>query len=176
MKFLARLRQHWAVRFGVRAITLTIALLMAALVASLTIDLGPSLRELAERQASKQLKRTVRFGRLSIHLSAGRVLLEDFSIGGVAPATGRSSSPGTSRSGSTGLTAFKRVPEFTITSVELTDWNMLVERWEDHTSFPEFVRTTTIGRRGRGGSRQPSSISGPGAGSSSTKITRCRGA
>ena len=122
-----------------RAITLTIALLMAALVASLTIDLGPSLRELAERQASKQLKRTVRFGRLSIHLIRGRVLLEDFSIGGVAAGdrpffVARHLSLGLDWS-----TAFKRVPEITITSVELTDWNMLVERWEDHTSFPKFV-------------------------------------
>jgi hypothetical protein len=139
VKFLARLRQHWAVRFGGRAITLTIALLMAAIVASLTIDLGPSLRELAERQASKQLKRTVRFGRLSIHLIRGRVLLEDFSIGGVAAGDRPFFVAKHLSLGLDWSTAFKRVPEITITSVELTDWNMLVERWEDHTSFPKFV-------------------------------------
>ena len=139
MKLLTRLRGHWAVRFGGRTITIVIALLVAAIVASLTIDLGPSLRELSERQASKYLKRTVRIGRLSVHVIRGRFLVEDFSIGGLATGdrpffTAKHLSIGLDWS-----TVLKRVPEFTITSVELTDWNMLVERWEDHTSFPKFV-------------------------------------
>ena len=139
MKFLGRLRAHWAVRFSGRTVTIAIALLVAALVASLTIDLGPSVRELGERQASKYLKREVRFGRLSIHLLRGRILLEDFSIGGLAPGDRPFFVAKHLSLGLNWLTAFRRVPEFTITSVELTDWHMLVERWEDHTNFPKFV-------------------------------------
>jgi hypothetical protein len=139
VKLLARLRRHRAVRISVSVVTLTIAVLVAVIVASLTIDLGPSVRELGERQASKQLKRPVRIGKLSIHLLRGRILVEDFSIGGLEPKdrpffTARHLSLGLNW-----LTAFRRVPEFTITSVELTDWNMLVERWEDHTNFPKFT-------------------------------------
>ena len=139
MKLLARLRAHRAVRVSGRTLSLAIAVLVAAVVASLTIDLGPSVRELGERQASKQIKRPVHIGKLSIHVARGRFIVEDFSIGGLTPQdrpffTARHLSLGLDW-----LTAFKRVPEFTITSVELTDWNMLVERWEDHTSFPKFT-------------------------------------
>ncbi len=139
MKFLARLRAHWAVRFGVRAITIAIALLVAAIVASVTIDLGPSVRGLGERQASKFLKRDVRFGRLSIHLLRGRIVLEDFSIGGMAPGDRPFFVARRLSLGLNWLTTLRRVPEFTITSVEMTDWQMLVERWADRTSFPRFL-------------------------------------
>ena len=152
VKFLARLRAHWAVRFGFRAITLADRpARRGRIVASVTIDLGPSVRGLSERQASKFLKRDVRFGRLSIHLLRGRVLLEDFSIGGMAPGDRPFFVAKRLSLGLDWATAFRRVPEFTITSVEMTDWQMLVERWADRTNFPKFVRTTT-GRRARGGS------------------------
>jgi hypothetical protein len=139
VKWLARLRAHWAVRFGGHTITIAIALLVAAIVASLTIDLGPSLRELAERQASKQLKRQVRIGRLSIHILRARFLVEDFSIGGLESSDRPFFVAKHLSLGLDWLTAFRRVPEITITSVELTDWSMLVERWEDRTNFPKFV-------------------------------------
>jgi hypothetical protein len=139
VKLLARLRAHRAVRVSVRTISLAIAVLVAAVVASLTIDLGPSVRELGERQASKQLKRTVHIGRLSVHVLRGRVLVEDFSIGGLDPKDRPFFTAKHLSLGLDWLSAFRRVPEFTITSVELTDWNMLVERWEDHTNFPKFT-------------------------------------
>ena len=139
MTWLARFRGHWAVRLSGRTLTLAIALLVASIVASLTIDLGPSVRELGERQASKQLKREVRIGRLSIHILRGRVLVEDFSIGGFAPGDRPFFVAKHLSLGLNWLTVFKPVPEFTITSVELTDWHMLVERWADHTSFPKFL-------------------------------------
>ena len=37
-------------------------------------------------------------------------------------------------------TAMRRQPEFLITSVEMTDWSMLVEKWEGKHNFPKFVR------------------------------------
>ena len=40
------------------------------------------------------------------------------------------------------LAAFGRRPDIRVTSVELTDWRMLVEKWEQGHSFPRFVRNT----------------------------------
>jgi hypothetical protein len=139
MKWLTRIRAHWAVRFSGRTITLAIALLVATIVASLTIDLGPSVRELGERQASAQLKRQVRIGRLSIHLLRGRLLAEDFSIGGLNPGDRPFFVAKQLSIGLDWFRVLRRVPDFTITSVELTDWHMLVERWEDRSNFPKFV-------------------------------------
>ena len=40
---------------------------------------------------------------------------------------------------STGVPAFALKPEITITSVEMTDWQMLVEKWDDAHNFPRFT-------------------------------------
>ena len=37
-------------------------------------------------------------------------------------------------------TAMQQKPEFLITSVELTDWDMLVEKWESGHNIPRFTR------------------------------------
>src|SRR5207342_919767 len=36
-------------------------------------------------------------------------------------------------------------PEITITSVELTDWEMLAEKWEDRSNFPRFTNSDAPG-------------------------------
>ena len=138
MTLLARLRAHRAVRVSGRTVSLAIAMLAAAFVTSLTIDLGPSLRELAERRLSTQIKRPVHIGRLSVHVLRGRAVVDDLSIEGLKPGDRPFF---TARRLSLGLdwrTAFTRRPEFTITAVELTDWHMLVERWDDRSNFPKF--------------------------------------
>ncbi len=56
---------------SVRTISLAIAVLVAAVVASLTIDLGPSVRELGERQASKSAQ-AGRHHRQAVHPRAAR--------------------------------------------------------------------------------------------------------
>ena len=139
MKLLARLRAHWAVRVSGRTLSLAIAVLVAAIVASVTIDLGPSVRGLAERRFSDQIKRPVHIGRLSIHVLRGRVIVDDFSIGGLKPEDRLFFTAKRLSLGLDWLTALKPVPEITITSVELTDWQMLVEHWEGRTSFPKFT-------------------------------------
>ena len=63
----------------------TIATLVIAVFVSLRIDLGPSLRALAERQASRQIERPVHIGRLMIRVARGNFELDDFSIEGVSP-------------------------------------------------------------------------------------------
>jgi hypothetical protein len=49
--------------------------------------------------------------------------------------------------------AFSRQPDITISSVEMTDWQMLVEKWDGAHNFPRFT-TTTASRRVRNGSRR----------------------
>jgi hypothetical protein len=137
----ARLRRHKALRFAALALTIAVVILSAAIVSTLTIDLGPSLRELAEREGSKRLKRPMHIGSLTLRLFRGRVELNDMSIDGVHPgdrpffiAKRLSVSLDWSK-------AVARRPEFIITSVELTDWRMLVEKFPDGDNFPRF-RTT----------------------------------
>src|SRR5688500_5197390 len=117
-----------------------IAILAAAVVSTLTIDLGPAARAFAEREGSKRLNRPVHVGRLSIHVLRGRVLLEDFSIDGRA-AGDRPFFTAQRLSVSLDWSkAVARRPEFVVTSVELVNWQMLVEEWRDGHSFPKFTR------------------------------------
>jgi len=139
VKLLSRLRAHWAVHVSARALKLTLAILAAAIVASLTVDLGPSLRLLGERQFSRQIKRPVHIGRLSIHVLRGAVVVEDFTIEGLNPSdrpffTAKRLDLGLDWSG-----VFRRRPDFTITSVEMTDWQMLVEKWDGRSNFPKLT-------------------------------------
>ena len=137
MTLFSRLRGHKALRYVGLAFTLATAMLAAAIVATLTIDLGPRVRGLAERLGSKQLKRPIHIGRLEIHLLRGRVVLDDFSIDGLKP-TDRPFF--TARRLSVSLdwsTVFSK--EITISSVEMTDWQMLVEKWQDLHNFPKFT-------------------------------------
>jgi translocation-and-assembly-module (TAM) inner membrane subunit TamB-like protein len=135
--------RHRAVRYAGVAATIAVALLAATIVASMTIDLGPWVRARAEREGSKQIERPLHIGRLAIHLLSGRVLVDDVSIDGLHAgdrpffaAKRLSVSLDWSR-------ALRRKPEFIVTSVEMTGWQMLVERWNDAHNFPKFKRDDT---------------------------------
>src|SRR5918999_5447929 len=80
-----RIRAHLAFRFtrlGVVVLAMTLAV---AIVATLTIDLGPGLRGLAEREGSKRVGRAMRIGKLGVRLFNGKFVLEDFVIEGLVP-------------------------------------------------------------------------------------------
>src|SRR6188768_2385834 len=79
-----RVRAHMAFRFTRLGVAAAATLLAAAIVATLTIDLGPSLRGLAEREGAKRIGRTMRIGRLGVRLLSGQFVVEDFVIGGLA--------------------------------------------------------------------------------------------
>ena len=113
-----RIREHTAYRSSARVLKLACAILAAAIVASLTIDLGPSLRSLAERGGSDQLKRPIHIGRLSVHLLRGSFVVEDLRIEGVSPSDRPFFVAKRIELGLDWRTAFRRHPEFTITSVE----------------------------------------------------------
>jgi TamB, inner membrane protein subunit of TAM complex len=138
VKFLSALRAHKAVRYLAFAATTVVVLLAAAIVTTLTIDLGPGLRGLAERQASQRIKRPVHIGALRLRLLRGRVELDDFSIEGLKPDDRPFFSAGRLSISLDWSQAVARRPEFIITSVEMTDWRMLVEKFADDDNFPRF--------------------------------------
>ena len=51
----------------------------------LAIDLGPSLRGLAEREGSKRLQRPLHIGGLSVRLLRGEFIVERLRIDGLSP-------------------------------------------------------------------------------------------
>ena len=120
-----------------------LAILVVAVLVTLRIDLGPRLRGLAEREGSKQIQRPLHIGRLMIRVARGRVEVENFRIDGLNPgdrpffeARLLSVSLDWSR-------LVQRRPEIVITSVELADWNMLVEKWKGSDSFLRLRRSTS---------------------------------
>ena len=117
-----------------------VAILAATIVASLTVDLGPAARSAAEREGSKYIERPMRIGRLSIHVLTGEFVVEDLTIDGLRPGDRPFFTAGRIAIAMDWATAMQRRPEFLITSVEMTDWNMLVEKWEGAHNFPRFTR------------------------------------
>src|SRR5436190_13629578 len=83
VKFFPRLRGRTLVRYVSFAFMLVVALLAAAIVASVTIDLGPAVRQRAERAGSDYIERPLHIGRLSIHLVTGKILVENLQIDGL---------------------------------------------------------------------------------------------
>src|SRR5579862_2004376 len=118
------------------------AILAVAIVTSITVDLGPAVRRAAEDAGSKQWKRPIHIGRLSIRLFGGRFVVDDFSIDGLKPTDRRFFSAKHLEVGLDWFTLInwanlKRL-EITITAVDLSDWEMLAEKWPNQSNFPKF--------------------------------------
>ena len=127
MNILKRIRSSRVVRYVNFGLTVAVAVLAAAIVASVTVDLGPSVRGLAEREGSKYIERPLHIGTLKIRLLTGTVLVEDFRIDGLREGDRPFFTAKRLAVGLDWRPAFRRKPDITITSVELTDWQMLVE-------------------------------------------------
>ncbi|HMF94111.1 MAG TPA: hypothetical protein VKE96_07455, partial [Vicinamibacterales bacterium] len=138
MKFLQRLRGLKALRYVSFGLMLVVALLAAAIVASLTIDLGPAVRAKAESAGSDYIERPIHIGALRIHLITGKVLVDDLRIDGLHPGDRPFFTAKQLAVALDWLPALARRPDITITSVEMTDWQMLVERWDGAHNFPRF--------------------------------------
>jgi len=139
-RFRDRIQGNRVLRYISLSLTLLIALLAAAIVASVTVDLGPYARAAAEREGSKYLERGLHIGTLRIHLLTGKVLVEDFRIDGLHPGDRPFFTAKQIAVGLDWVPAFRRKPDITISSVEMTDWQMLVEKWQDAHNFPKFTR------------------------------------
>jgi hypothetical protein len=138
-----RLRRLRVLRYLGVALAVLAAVLAVAIVTSLTVDLGPAVRKVAERAGSNAWKRPIHIGRLGIRLFGGHVVVEDFSIEGLEP-TDRPFFTAKHLEVSLDWSTLiqpehLRQPEITLRSVEMTDWQMLVEKWEDRSNFPKIT-------------------------------------
>jgi hypothetical protein len=140
MKFLRRLQGNKLLRYVSLALTLVVGLLALVIVATLTIDLGPSIRGLAEREGSKAIERPLHIGRLGIHVLTGKFRVEDLRIDGVHTGDRPFFTARQLDIALDWLPALSRRREFVVTSVEMTDWQMLVEKWDGGHNFPKFTR------------------------------------
>src|SRR5947207_533396 len=127
-------RAGWR-RVSLALLALVVAIAAALLVALFTVDLGPSLRARAELEGSKYLQRPIHIGRLSAKLTPGVFVVENVVIEGLAP---------TDRPFLTTKKIELVVPWWTIfrrklivESVEMTDWDMVVETWPSSPAFPK---------------------------------------
>lgn len=118
-----------------------IALVAAIVVSTFTIDLGPILRERAEAEGSKRIKRPMHIGKLSIKLLQGKFLLEDLVIEGLQP-TDRPFFKAKVLEVSMPLGAlFHR--EVLFDAIEMRDWVMVTETFRNGThNFPKFRSDT----------------------------------
>ena len=124
-----------AVRLG----ALALAIVAALLVTALTIDLGPSLRRVAEEQGSKFIKRPMHIGRLSARLSLGVFVVEDLVIEGLTPQERPFLRAKKITVDLPWWTIFTR--KLIIESIEMTDWDMVVETFPNgRHNFPSFTR------------------------------------
>src|SRR5262245_3832449 len=117
---------------------MTVVIVVSVVVATLTINLGPSLRALAEREGSKSIDRPLHIGRRDIHLLSGKFRLMDLRIDGLHPGDRAFFTAKQIDLAMDWRPAFRRRPEFMITGVELSDWQMLVEKWDGGDNFPKF--------------------------------------
>ena len=110
------------------------------IVGTLTIDLGPWVRGLAEREGPRRSNgRSISAGSASTCSpanSASRTYASTVSHAGDRPFfTAKQLDVALDW-----LPALGRHREFIITSVEMTDWQMLVEKWDGGHNFPKFTR------------------------------------
>jgi hypothetical protein len=97
----------------------------AGLVSTVAIDLGPALRELAERQGSRWIDRPLHIGRLGVRLVPGRFLVEDLRIEGLTPEARPWLVAKRIEVSLTWRALFSR--EVLLDSIEMSDWTMVVE-------------------------------------------------
>ena len=110
-----------------------------AFVTTVTVDLGPSLRALAERGGAAYLHREFTIGRLSVRLLTGTFVVENLRIGGLE----KSDRPFLTAKSIDVSMSFSALlhREVLVDSVVMHDWDMLVEKWPgDRHSFPKFTR------------------------------------
>ncbi|RPJ77252.1 MAG: translocation/assembly module TamB [Acidobacteria bacterium] len=124
-------RRMWDV---VRAGIVLVVILAGTVIATLVVDLGPWLRDMAEREASKQIERPLHIERLGIHLASGGFLVENLRIDGKNPGD---------RPFFTAKQIFVDLPwwevirsrRLLLESIEMSGWDMLVEKRGDWNNF-----------------------------------------
>ena len=125
-------------RLMLRLLAVVVAIVAAALVTIFSVDLGPQLRERAEREGSKYMERPVHIGRLSARLTPGEFLVEDIVIEGRAPSDRPFLKAKTISVKLPWWSIFSR--ELIVESVVMTDWEMVIETWQGgRHNFPKVM-------------------------------------
>ena len=96
------------------------------LVTVFTVDLGPNLRELAEREGTKYMERPMHIGRLSAKLTPGEFVVEDLLIEGLTP-TDRPFLKAKKIDVRAAVVDGRSAASSIVESVTMTDWDMVVE-------------------------------------------------
>lgn len=141
-------RRPWWRRVALGVLALLVAIAAGSFVTFFTVDLGPSLRAVAEKRGSQYIERPLHIGKLSAKITPGVFVVEDVVIEGLAP---------TDRPFLRAKKIEIVLPWWTIISrklfidsVEMTDWQMVIETWPNSPeypngrhSFPRFVHEST---------------------------------
>ena len=127
-----RLRERRILRYASFGLAATVVVLAVAIVTSLTVDLGPSVRGHG-RARRLEVHRAPAAHRRAGHPPPQRQGPSSRTSGSTACTTtiGRSLPPRWIDVRLDWAPAAARKPDFTISSVEMTDWQMLVEKWEE---------------------------------------------
>ena len=133
-----RLRGHPVLRFTTICLMVVVALLGASIVAMVTVDLGPVARAKAEDAGSKYIERPMHIGALKIRILTGKFIVENLTIDGLHPGDRPFFTAKQVAVSLDWIPAFSLKPDITISAVEMTDWQMLVEKWENQHNFPRF--------------------------------------
>lgn len=129
-----------------RASALIVASLAAAVVSVMAIDLGPSLRGLAEREGSKRLQRPLHLGGLSVRLITGQFVVDKLRIDGLTP----SDAPFfTAERITVGMPWWSIVTgELLIQDVSMRDWTMTIESFAGgRHNFPKLSLPQSGGKK-----------------------------
>lgn len=136
-----RSKRRLAGRVLLRLLAVGVAVLAAVVVSVFSVDLGPSLRGLAEREGAKFMERPMRIGRLSAKLTPGLFVIEDLVIEGLTPEDRPFLTAGQITVQVPWWTAFSR--RLIVESVTMTDWAMVVETFPGgRHNFPKFTRSS----------------------------------
>lgn len=129
-------------------LAVVVAVVAGILVTVFTVDLGPALVARAEREGSKYLERPMRIGRLSAKITPGVFVVEDLIIDGLQPTDRPFLKAKKIEVVVPWWTVFTR--RLIVESVQMTDWQMVVEAWprsaahpNGRHNFPRFVRAST---------------------------------
>jgi hypothetical protein len=125
-------------RLVVRLLAVIVAIFAAVFVTLFTVDLGPSVRALAEREGTKYMERPMHIGRLSAKLTPGVFVVEDLVIEGLTPRDRPFLKAKRIEVKFPWWSAFSR--KIIVESVTMTGWEMTVETWPGgRHSFPKVM-------------------------------------
>jgi hypothetical protein len=129
----------------VRGAVLTVGILLVTLVVTFTIDLGDVfggvIKGYAESEGSKFLERPLHLGRLGIQIARGRFVVEGVRIDGLKPLDEPFF---TAKRVTVDLPWWQALStrELFIRSVEMSDWTMQIEKFQQGTNMPNLKRKT----------------------------------